>query len=528
MKKFILMFLWLLSSTNLYSEEIIFNDISSNIDDRNIKSIAISRIDKKIIYANSDNYIYKTTDGGEYWKKIFILKGPDRKINLITLHPRNPDILFAGTNDGLYISSDGGQHWNKTFSALNINKKDVKSIWIDSDDNIIIGTSFGVYTSNGFTLNWKEVKNEFSRSKVNYIIEVEDTYYLASTKGIYESNDLKRWKLTLGVLGATYKDDTSRKRQLVDERNEEILNREPNCLYGNGDYIFVGTNSGLYYKGYREKIWKKLPSYGLMDERIKSILHIDKEIFAGTDDGLYVYRFNRNKWTELFKGLTTKKINFLVTNQRKELILVGTSKGIYKSILFDKKTNPSFYSDNQLHKILSRYRQEPTINEVMKVATVYAEVHPEKIRYWRKAAKKKALLPVLRLGVDYDIKNTYEIYTSSSKSYWIWGPDSKTTNWEATLTWDLGELIWNSDQTNIDVRSRLSVQLRDDILDEVRRLYFERRRVQIGLTLKPPKTLSEKIDRLLRLEELTAGIDALTGGWFSEKIKQNNKDKRLD
>jgi hypothetical protein len=30
-------------------------------------------------------------------------------------------------------------------------------------------------------------------------------------------------------------------------------------------------------------------------------------------------------------------------------------------------------------------------------------------------------------------------------------------DWNVSLSWDLGELIWNGDQTSIDVRSKLMV-----------------------------------------------------------------------
>ena len=52
-------------------------------------------------------------------------------------------------------------------------------------------------------------------------------------------------------------------------------------------------------------------------------------------------------------------------------------------------------------------------------------------------------------------------------------------------------MIFSTEQTSIDVRSRLMVQLRDDILDEVTRLYFERRRLQLELASKS-KVKSDK------------------------------------
>ena len=81
-------------------------------------------------------------------------------------------------------------------------------------------------------------------------------------------------------------------------------------------------------------------------------------------------------------------------------------------------------------------------------------------------------------------------------------------------------LIWNTDQTSIDTRSKLMVELRDDIMNEVTRTYFERRRIQIELLSSPPQDLKLSLEKELRLQELTADIDALTGGYFSKHIKE--------
>ena len=64
------------------------------------------------------------------------------------------------------------------------------------------------------------------------------------------------------------------------------------------------------------------------------------------------------------------------------------------------------------------------------------------------------------------------------------------------------------------------VQLRDDVLDEVTRLYFERRKLQIELMTSPPKEINAKLEKILRLQELTAGVDALTGGYLSKRLAQ--------
>jgi len=105
---------------------------------------------------------------------------------------------------------------------------------------------------------------------------------------------------------------------------------------------------------------------------------------------------------------------------------------------------------------------EPTISQVQQAAIRYAEVEPEKISLWRRQAAHKAWLPELSAGINNDITD-----------FWHWEGGSTTkegddflrkgkqsVEWDVALKWDLGELLWNEDQTSIDVRSRLMVELR--------------------------------------------------------------------
>jgi len=62
------------------------------------------------------------------------------------------------------------------------------------------------------------------------------------------------------------------------------------------------------------------------------------------------------------------------------------------------------------------------------------------------------------------------------------------------------------------------VKLRDQVLGEVTRLYFERRRLQAERLLTPKSDPMALVKEELRLMELTAGLDALTGGAFSAGV----------
>jgi hypothetical protein len=67
--------------------------------------------------------------------------------------------------------------------------------------------------------------------------------------------------------------------------------------------------------------------------------------------------------------------------------------------------------------------------------------------------------------------------------------------------------------------ARLVIQLRDDVLDEVNQLYFERQRVLASLDAPPPDVPVALLR--LRAAELASGLDAWTGGWFSEQLSSH-------
>lgn len=82
--------------------------------------------------SGDDRGLYKTTDGGKSWKKILDIS-PDTGINEVHLDPENPDIMYAssyqrrrhtwvlingGPESAIYKSTDGGDSWKKITRGL--------------------------------------------------------------------------------------------------------------------------------------------------------------------------------------------------------------------------------------------------------------------------------------------------------------------------------------------------------------------------------------------------------------------------
>src|SRR5690606_4170700 len=76
--------------------------------------------------------------------------------------------------------------------------------------------------------------------------------------------------------------------------------------------------------------------------------------------------------------------------------------------------------------------------------------------------------------------------------------------------WDIHKLIFNPDELRVASEVARLVKAREQVLITVTKLYYERRRLQVEALLRPATDTAEQVKTQLRIDELTADIDALT------------------
>jgi hypothetical protein len=433
----------------------------TGLNETNLRDVAIDLLDKGAIYTAGQDKVYKSKDG-RTWKDVYSVSGENNTINSICISEHG---IFICTKDDLFISTDNGITWQK--------------------DNTQMETS---------DIRWIEFMGKAK--------------FLATEKGVYK-NSGSGWK-RIFVTGVK---DKEPEPDITDIAEEAI--KPVNSIYVHIDTLLLATDSGIFESRDNGETWERFNHEGLMSLHVRRLLFHDG-LYAATDKGIFIYSEINKLWQPLYKGMNTKDIKGIAVDNEGNL-WAATKKGLYKAkrSKLSLRLENDFFEDRK-QDILDSFGDEPSIGYVQKAAIEYAEVHPDKIKAWRDAARKKAMLPNVSVGLDRYVTD-----------YWHWdsgtNPDTlqkgkDAVSWDVTMTWDMSELIWNSNQTSIDTRSKLMVELRDDIMDEVTRTYFERRRLQIEMLTSPPQDLKQSLEKELRLQELTADIDALTGGLFSKQL----------
>lgn len=168
---------------------------------------------------------------------------------------------------------------------------------------------------------------------------------------------------------------------------------------------------------------------------------------------------------------------------------------------------------------LEQFASEPSVREVQEAAMSYALVSDNVLNGYQRSAKWTKLLPRTRFQYREDRDDNTGVDVNEIGERDLSLDDQKNTNYQMQFEWRLDEMLMGPTRIQTIRETSRLVQLRDDILDEATKLYFDRRRVQIDLAMNPPGDAKARVAKDLRLDELTANLDALTGGWFTQRVK---------
>jgi len=454
------------------------------LESSNIKRVIVSPFDSKSICVASDNSLYKSQDGGREFKRVAVFK--DEEVKHIFFDSFLADTVYIATSRHLYRLK---KRLEKLFTSFG---EELIFTALKHKGLLYIGTGQGLFSASEDALIWRKIK-AFSGFAIYFLESSEDKLYLATQRGVYllkEDDRIER----LFVM---------RKEEAIDE--EGLISNIIRVDIFNNDYLWLGTNQGLFISEDQGINWRKLYISGIDNLFVNCLTQTKLQtdvIYLSTTKGFFMVDLKQNKSKQLFEGLNSSYISWAEFTPEGKIYL-ATSKGLFENDYF----SPS-YSKGDLEVVLEG---EPSVGEIQEASLFYNEVHPDKIKKWRQGLKYRALFPSVKLDYDKTIN-----YDSGSDKYYM-GP----YDWGVSFSWDVGDLLWNSYEDDVDTRARLNTQLRLDVLDEINRVYFERIRLKRELN-QANLTEEDLFKKKLRLLELTAIIDGYTGGYFSKQIREKN------
>jgi hypothetical protein len=134
-------------------------------------------------------------------------------------------------------------------------------------------------------------------------------------------------------------------------------------------------------------------------------------------------------------------------------------------------------------------------------------------------ARLAGWLPEIRARVDRRLARgeSVDLGASVTTALAPVGIDSDNdVRYELRATWDLGKFAFNPDEIAAHFQALRTADARREIESLVIRLYFERRRLKADLAAADANDMSRSGLKLeLRIEEVEAELDALTGGAFT-------------
>lgn len=239
-------------------------------------------------------------------------------------------------------------------------------------------------------------------------------------------------------------------------------------------------------------------------------------LWLATDRGLLEAEHIGGPWHRAAAPAGSRAVRDLAG--RRDALFVATPAGL----LVGRREAPSAA---RAPRAVSWGENEPSIDAVRRVALRYLDLGPKRIEGLHRGLARRGWLPIASLRVARDESTSW---TRERDEAFLTGEVRRTVDRDrdrdrdlevsVSFSWDFGDIAYNPESIDVSREAREIIELRDDVLDEVNQLYFERRRALAELAATPPDDAASALRLRLRAAELAAGIDAWTGGWFSAQL----------
>ena len=237
--------------------------------------------------------------------------------------------------------------------------------------------------------------------------------------------------------------------------------------------------------------------------------------WLATDRGLLVASNLRGPWHRANASVGSDAIYALETGEG--VLYAGSDNGLAVA-----ERAPVFSASAEVAQPIID-PSEPDVHRVHRAALRYLSLDPARIAALRRGVSRRGWFPTLSFRATHDRdrrrRSDYDEAFVSGEMRRFNDRDqdrSRDLQFQLTVSWDFGEIAYHPESIDVSREAREIIELRDDVLDEITQLYFERRRVLAALASQLDSPAASELR--LRAAQLAAGIDAWTDGWYGRQL----------
>lgn len=461
------------------------------------------------------------------WKEIWSQNDPGSPIQQILVSEYLPDHVFVLTAEKIFLGNLKNASWHLVYKD---SAKPPLSFTVHpkNPNRWFLGTPKGLWETDNAGKTWFPSKIFSAFCPVVLLRFEGPRLFIADETSLHIALHEEPARFVFEVSQKTLEPQEEDLEPEIADENTSFLPRIHDLLgiKKNPQKFFLATQDGVFESLDAGHRWEPLAKSGLESAIILQLAYSQKDdtLYAATPRGVYGYDSKTQRWTKLFKGLAKDRTQSIAVLNEERLIAITKDGFVQYPLPSFQPESPEAGSSIEIfqpsRETLDLFKKlvvsEPTAREVQKKVIRYADVSNGKIKRWHALSRAAGALPSFSFGKNLD--RSASITTYSGK--YITGPEDVSRGWDADVSWDLGDMLYSSDQTSIDSREKMMVELRGDLLSEATRVYYERRRLQIDTVFNPSLSEQEHLERLLRMDELTSLLDGMTNGFFSKQLER--------
>ncbi|MCI0662956.1 MAG: hypothetical protein L0220_17955, partial [Acidobacteria bacterium] len=276
--------------------------------------------------------IFISEDNGENWREFEGMHG--RAVRGLVQSANDAKVLVAAALDGIYRTVDRGQFWHRITPANDPELRGFHSVAVDPRDvNIIyVGTNHLPWKTLDGGETWKRAgskENGMIDDSDIFAIHIDeanpDTVVMSACSGIYRSLDASaKWTKIQGIPYTS--------------RRTHVIYQHPS----RPDVIFAGTTEGLWLSTAHGKpeSWIRVTSIRLVINAIA--IHPDRpdRVFLGTEDhGVLVSNDGGETYDRSNAGFINRQVRAVLADRKER-------GRVYAGVIFDGANSGLFVSED--------------------------------------------------------------------------------------------------------------------------------------------------------------------------------------